>query len=331
MTFLLGGQRRLGLLVVLRVLRVGVLLGLLGHRDGALEVRLDDLEDADDARPRGLIALIVADALAARARRGHGRLGRSLLGLRLREADVAALVRAGRLAVELLEGRQGLLKRRQTLPGILQNVLVLRLLFLADLGDLHVVGLELGDLRRELRDRLLLALLLGLEHQRFRAQLLGVGHAEVAVGVGLADLRVAPALLGGLVLRLGEEARDELLDQLLNLGEGVRSNLHRQEIHVNAVQLRRRVLYLRHSINALLLAAVLVASLLHLLELSENDVGVRVLRRLAALLEERGVVGVPAGSLGVGHAATHDINGLLKSLELVAGITDRWSHSFAFN
>ena len=57
--------------------------------------------------------------------------------------------------------------------------------------------------------------------QGFYTSLLCFGRYGVSEGqcryaaACLADLRVAPALLGGLVLRLGEEARDELLDQLL--------------------------------------------------------------------------------------------------------------------
>merc|ERR1719235_1751229 len=120
--------------------------------------------------PGGLVAVVVS-LRTAHARRRHVSGDGGLLGVRLHERDVARLTVTRRLAVELLERREGFLNRGKTFPRVLQDFLVLGLLRLTDPGHLGVVCVELGDLGREGLDDLLLVLLLRLEDQRLGAEL----------------------------------------------------------------------------------------------------------------------------------------------------------------
>merc|ERR1719364_23855 len=204
---LVEGLLRLGL----RGLRVRLETG---------EVRLDHLEHADDATVLGL----------------HTRVGliedlRLLLALEERR-------RLRRLLVELLQNRERLRDGRLSLDRVLHRLLVRRLLLLADgrrlshgLVDLGNLGREIRDLLRQLRDRRLKLVDLGVERLDGRSLLL----ARLLVR---GELRVAPALVLGLLVRLLHQAHDEVLDHLLHLHEGVLSNANRERRKHTAVDRR---------------------------------------------------------------------------------------------
>merc|ERR1719364_303720 len=200
------------------LLRFG--LGSLRVRLETGEVRLDHLEHADDATVLGL----------------HTRVGliedlRLLLALEERR-------RLRRLLVELLQNRERLRDGRLSLDRVLHRLLVRRLLLLADgrrlshgLVDLGNLGREIRDLLRQLRDRRLKLVDLGVERLDGRSLLL----ARLLVR---GELRVAPALVLGLLVRLLHQAHDEVLDHLLHLHEGVLSNANRERRKHTAVDRR---------------------------------------------------------------------------------------------
>merc|ERR1719506_2917602 len=163
------------------------------------EVRLDHLEHANHTTALGL----------------HARVGliedlRLLLALEKRR-------RLRRLLVELLQHRQRLSDRGLGLHGVLNRLLVRLLLLRADGRRLSHRLVDLRDLSMERLDsrRLLLARLL------VRRQ-----------------LRVAPALVLGLLVRLLHQAHDEVLDHLLHLHEGVLRNADRERRKHTAVDRR---------------------------------------------------------------------------------------------
>merc|ERR1719364_129351 len=211
-------DRRLARELVERLLRLS--LRRLRVRLEASEVRLDHLEHADDATVLGL----------------HTRVGliedlRLLLALEERR-------RLRRLLVELLQNHERLSDGRLSLDGILHRLLVRRLLLLADrrrlshgLVDLGNLGREIRDLLRQLRDRRLKLVDLGVERLDGRSLLL----ARLLVR---GELRVAPALVLGLLVRLLHQAHDEVLDHLLHLHEGVLSNANRERRKHTAVDRR---------------------------------------------------------------------------------------------
>merc|ERR1719258_744621 len=181
-----------------------------------------------------------------------------------------------------------------------------------------------------LRQRVALLLKLGLqgfERGDLRVERLHVAVAVLAVLLGLADLRVAPTLVGGLGSRLRKEALNELLDQALHLRERVRSHLHGQERDRPALQLLRsrrqdsdRTVAKLH----LGIAPMLVDFLL----LNKDDIVVLIVgvaihlqdaRHLRGLHQSWLRLGAPAGARGlllVQHGAAEDLECLADRREL---------------
>merc|ERR1719261_1240386 len=185
----------------------------------ASEVRLDHLEHTDNAAVLRL----------------HARVG---LIEDLRLLTLEKRRRLGRLLVELLENRERLSDGRLSLDGVLDRLLVRRFLLLADrcrlshgLVDLGNLGREVRDLLRQLRDRRAELVDLGVERLDGRNLLL----ARLLVR---GELRVAPALVLGLLVRLLHQAHDEVLDHLLHLHERVLSNANRERRQHTAVDRR---------------------------------------------------------------------------------------------
>merc|ERR1719313_1939445 len=184
------------------------------------EVRLDNLEHADNAAALGL----------------HTRVGliedlRLLLALEERR-------RLRRLLVELLQNHERLSDGRLSLDGILHRLLVRRLLLLADgrhlshrLVDLRNLGREVRDLLRQLRDRR--AELVDLRMKRLDSRRLLLAGLLVR-----RQLRVAPALVLSLLVRLLHQAHDEVLDHLLHLHERILRNADRKRRQHTAVDRR---------------------------------------------------------------------------------------------
>merc|ERR1719159_1133469 len=206
-----------------------VLLGLSGL-ERPHEVRRDGLEHADDARALRLVARVRALRTALDSLGGHVlRNGRRLHESRALVATAfVAILRLRRALVVIGKHLDRLLQGRETLLRIGQGLLVVGLVLLALLRRLQQRLVELCELLRERRDRLLQLRDGCLAVRDGGVQLDGVRMAILTVLLSLADLRVAPALVGRLVPRLLEQALDELLDEDLHLGEWVPSHLHHQ-------------------------------------------------------------------------------------------------------
>merc|ERR1719182_1376486 len=132
------------------------------------------------------------------------------------------------LLVELLQDRHRLGHGGLRLLRILDRLRVLRLLRLADLRrlshrlvDRRDLGGQVRDLLRELRNGR--RELVDLRVQRLDRR--GLLLARLLVR---AQLRVAPALVLGLLVRLLHEPDDEVLDHLLHLGERVLRDADRE-------------------------------------------------------------------------------------------------------
>merc|ERR1719313_3281019 len=211
-------HRRLARELVEGLLRLG--LRRLRVRLKASEVRLDHLEHANHAAVLGL----------------HARVGliedlRLLLALEKRR-------RLRRLLVELLQHRQRLGNGGLGLHGVLDSLLVRRLLLLTDrrslshrLVDLRDLCREVGDLLRQLRDR-------GAELVDLRMESLDSSRLLLAGLLVRRQLRVAPALVLGLLVRLLHQAHDEVLDHLLHLHERILRNADRKRREHTAVDRR---------------------------------------------------------------------------------------------
>mmetsp|Transcript_16972 Transcript_16972/g.42675 ORF Transcript_16972/g.42675 Transcript_16972/m.42675 type:complete len:301 (+) Transcript_16972:393-1295(+) len=194
---------------------MGLLLRGLGGAVRAVEVRLDDLEHADDAVRALLLALI--GALEARAR-----------GVLVHGGGLQQDFGLGGLLVEHLQDLQSLVDRLEALPRLLHGVQVLLVLPLAQLrGLIQVLG-ELLDGVLEHLDLLLELDEFRLERLDLDVQALRVPHPVVAVLVGHAELLIAKTLLRGLRGGLSNQTLDELLDQGLDLEEWVRRQVRRQ-------------------------------------------------------------------------------------------------------
>mmetsp|Transcript_53192 Transcript_53192/g.152436 ORF Transcript_53192/g.152436 Transcript_53192/m.152436 type:complete len:263 (+) Transcript_53192:383-1171(+) len=187
---------------------MGLLLRGLGGAVRAVEVRLDDLEHADDAVRALLLALIGALEARARSVLVHGGGLKQDLGL-------------GGLLVEHLQDLQSLVDRLEALPCLLHDVQVLLVLPLAQLRGLPQVLGELLDGVLEHLDLLLELDEFRLERLDLDVQALRVRHPVVAVLVGHAELLIAKTLLRGLRGGLSNQTLDELLDEGLYLQEGV--------------------------------------------------------------------------------------------------------------
>merc|ERR1719395_331372 len=134
--------------------------------------------------------------------------------------------------------RKRLSNRSLRLRGVLHRLLVRRLLLLADrrrlshrLVDLRNLGREVRDLLRQLRDRR--AELVDLRMKRLHSRRLLLAGLLVR-----RQLRVAPALVLGLLVRLLHQAHDEVLDHLLHLHERVLRNADRKRRQHTAVDRR---------------------------------------------------------------------------------------------
>merc|ERR1719506_3651968 len=157
-------------------------------------------------------------------------LVRLLRGLVLHILRVRRAVHC-RLARELVES---LLR----LDGILDSLLVRGLLLLADgrrlshrLVDLRDLGREVGDLLGQLRDG-------GAELVDLRVERLDRRRLLLAGLLVRRQLRVAPALVLGLLVRLLHQAHDEVLDHLLHLHERILRNADRKRRQHAAVDRR---------------------------------------------------------------------------------------------
>merc|ERR1719395_69007 len=134
--------------------------------------------------------------------------------------------------------RKRLSNRSLGLYGVLNRLLVRRLLLRADgrrlshrLVDLRNLGREVRDLLRQLRDRR--AELVDLRMERLDGRRLLLAGLLVR-----RQLRVAPALVLGLLVRLLHQAHDEVLDHLLHLHERVLRNADRERRQHAAVDRR---------------------------------------------------------------------------------------------
>merc|ERR1719482_347306 len=200
-------HRRLAAELVERVLRLS--LRRLGVRLETREVRGDHLQHAEHTAVLRLHA-------------GVGLVEDLRLLLLDERRGLAGLL------VELLQDRHRLGHGGLRLLRILDRLRVLRLLTLADLRrlshrlvDRRDLGGQVRDLLRELRNGR--RELVDLRVQRLDRR--GLLLARLLVR---AQLRVAPALVLGLLVRLLHEPDDEVLDHLLHLGERVLRDTDRQ-------------------------------------------------------------------------------------------------------
>merc|ERR1719248_301060 len=233
----LVGLRRLLQRTLVRDIRLGVRLErvvlALGRRlrrlrggDAAREVLLDLLEQRDDRLGRVRLAAVLArnaagirghviDGLAIRARVLRGETLVPLGGRRL--------LQEGRpRVVEAVEHLDRILDRSLAGRRIRDGLLVLGALFLAELRRLVQRLLQVGDLLGQLHDVLREAV-----HERVllrveRVQVLDLALGRVALRGGLLHVLIAPALLVRLGLGLRLQARDEVLDHLLDFRERAR-------------------------------------------------------------------------------------------------------------
>merc|ERR1719261_491230 len=233
----LVGLRRLLQRTLVRDIRLGVRLErvvlALGRRlrrlrggDAAGEVLLDLLEQRDDRLGRVRLAAVLArnaarirghvvHGLAVRARALRGEPLVPLSGRRL-------LQESGTRVVEAVEHLDRVLDRSLARRRIRDGLLVLGALLLTELRGLVQRLLQVGDLLGELHDVLREAV-----HERVllrveRVQVLDLALGRVALRRGLLHVLVAPALLVRLSLRLRLQARDEVLDHLLDFRERAR-------------------------------------------------------------------------------------------------------------
>mmetsp|Transcript_136230 Transcript_136230/g.423333 ORF Transcript_136230/g.423333 Transcript_136230/m.423333 type:complete len:709 (-) Transcript_136230:8-2134(-) len=268
-----------------------VLVGLRSLRAGGLglqagEVGQDDLQEVHDVaalRQHALVGLV----------EGLGRVHRGgLLGQR------GGL---GRPRVVLLQHGQGLLHGRLRLLGLLDGLLVGLLGCKPVRRRLGHVCIELADRTREVGD--VLGELRDLRREVLgpRAEGAGLGAPVLAGLLVRHQLRVAPAL----VLRLGRgllhELHDEVLDELLDLAEGVGRHALRDLREQPAAAEARAV---REEGGDALLQRALLA----LLQLREGRVAVRT------GLDERRQVLLPRAGHG---GARDDLNRLLQRRDLV--------------
>merc|ERR1719236_172170 len=202
-------HRRLAAELVERALRLS--LRGLGVRLETREVRGDHLQHAQHTA----------------ALRLHARVGLvedlRLLLVRLDERRGLA-----GLLVELLQDRHRLGHGGLRLLRVLDRLRVLRLLRLADLRRLRNRLVDRRDLGRQVRDLLRELRNGGRELVDLRVQGLDRRGLLLARLLVRAQLRVAPALVLGLLVRLLHEPDDQVLDHLLHLGERVLRDTDRQ-------------------------------------------------------------------------------------------------------
>merc|ERR1719399_780725 len=252
----LVGLRRLLQRTLVRDIRLGVRLErvvlALGRRlrslrggDAAREVLLDLLEQRDDRLGRVRLAAVLARN-AARIR-GHVVNGLAVRARALRREPLVPLSgrrllqESGTRVVEAVEHLDRVLDRSLARRRIRDGLLVLGALLLAELSRLVQRLLQIGNLLGELHDVLREAV-----HERVllrveRVQVLDVALGRVALLRGLLHVLVAPALLVRLGLRLRLQARDKVLDHLLDFRERARrlADLHEEGAEDRALQRSR--------------------------------------------------------------------------------------------
>merc|ERR1719399_2329519 len=252
----LVGLRRLLQRTLVRDIRLGVRLErvvlALGRRlrslrggDAAREVLLDLLEQRDDRLGRVRLAAVLARN-AARIR-GHVVNGLAVRARALRREPLVPLSgrrllqESGTRVVEAVEHLDRVLDRSLARRRIRDGLLVLGALLLAELSRLVQRLLQIGNLLGELHDVLREAV-----HERVllrveRVQVLDLALGRVALRRGLLHVLVAPALLVRLGLRLRLQARDKVLDHLLDFRERARrlADLHEEGAEDRALQRSR--------------------------------------------------------------------------------------------
>mmetsp|Transcript_46780 Transcript_46780/g.125075 ORF Transcript_46780/g.125075 Transcript_46780/m.125075 type:complete len:475 (-) Transcript_46780:473-1897(-) len=202
---------------------MGLLLRGLGGAVRAVEVRLDDLEHADDAT--GLLLLALVGAREARTR-----------GVLVHRRGLDEHRRLLGLLVENLEDVEGLGHSLDSLLRLLDGVQVVLLLLRPVLRRSRESVAQVRGLGGQQVNLLVEFFQLDLQCLDLLIQLLAVCKAEVAVLVGLADLGVTEALLRRLASGLAEQALDQLLNQGLNLDEGVVKQMHRERSQGGALE-----------------------------------------------------------------------------------------------
>merc|ERR1719261_1707605 len=235
---------RLGVRLERVVLALGRRLRSLRGGDAAREVLLDLLEQRDDRLGRVRLAAVLARNTARI--RGHVVNG---LAVRARILSREALVplsgrrllqESGTRVVEAVEHLNRVLNRRLPRRRIRDGLLVLSALLLAELRRLVQRLLQIGNLLGELHDVLREAV-----HERVllrveRVQVLNLALGRVALLRGPLHVLVAPALLVRLGLGLRLQARDEVLDHLLDFRERARrlADLDQERAEDRALQSR---------------------------------------------------------------------------------------------
>merc|ERR1719247_3898904 len=144
--------------------------------------------------------------------------------------------------VELLQHLNGLLHSCLALLGVSDHHGVLLLLLSPDLCRFGLQALDLCNRVAELCDlgRQLRALCGGLLDPRH--ELLHLGRFDLPRLLVCRQLRIAEALLVGLLVRLLHELHNEVLDHLLHLREGILCGTGGDERKVAATELPRATL-----------------------------------------------------------------------------------------
>mmetsp|Transcript_70811 Transcript_70811/g.188925 ORF Transcript_70811/g.188925 Transcript_70811/m.188925 type:complete len:225 (+) Transcript_70811:289-963(+) len=212
---LLGGDRGLALLLEGLEGLVGVGLLLARALDSTREVLLDHLEHVDHAA-----ALLLLPGV-----------GPIEPGVLLEQHSVTPVRHpggGGGAGVVLLQDLDGLLHSGLALLGVGDGLLVLLLLRGPQICRRLQIILQILNLLLQIHDLHLALRLDGLVLQDIRAHHPDLSdHMVLGVG-GLADLRVAPPLLGGLLRGLLQQTVDEGLDEALDLLERVGAELQGQ-------------------------------------------------------------------------------------------------------
>mmetsp|Transcript_41934 Transcript_41934/g.106651 ORF Transcript_41934/g.106651 Transcript_41934/m.106651 type:complete len:335 (+) Transcript_41934:3-1007(+) len=209
---------------------------LLRHRlAGALEIRQDDIEHADNALG-GLLATLVI--LIEDPRR---EVGNSLArAIRIRRHK-RALLDKGCIPVEFLEDLDGLHHRLLACTSLGHGLVVLPALSLAQLCGLQHRLLVLCNLLAQRGDLLHELCLVGFLASDLRLQPFDLGLLGVPLLDGLLHLIITERLLRPLRICLGLQTRHQVLDDLTHLHEVVlaETNLERGHGQDRALQIPR--------------------------------------------------------------------------------------------
>merc|ERR1719161_2594659 len=239
---------RLRLEVLVRGFRV--LLVLRRGRDRVLKVRLDDLEEPDDRLGGIRLATVVLVRHRTRPFRRHvinrlavrpGTLGLVPLVPLSRRGRVLLALELNERAVEALQHLDRTLHRLEASLRVGERLVVRGLILLTKRGFFRETLGQIRNLLRQgrdiLRERVLECRLLHLQSR----QRLNLTLRLVPVLRGSLHLFVTPLLLARLGGSLVFQARNQVLDHLLHLGERARGllELHEKRRQHDAVDLRR--------------------------------------------------------------------------------------------